>query len=233
MLIKLFYEINRPFQRILSSEKTGGFILIACTLLSIFFANSSLQESYIGFLETIVKGYSITHWINDGLMSIFFLLIGLELQREIYSGELSNIKNALLPVIAAVGGALVPAGIYMALNYQTDKQAGAGIPMATDIAFAVGILSLLGKRVPASLKLFLTALAVIDDLLAILVIAILIFWFILAVCRRSSGNLGGFTNIKQAETAHAFPLPGWRNFNVVFYAALRHSPHYSRPATGF
>ena len=165
-------KLTGLFREFLSSEKTGGFILIACTLISILFANSILQESYIGFWETIVKGHSITHWINDGLMSIFFLLIGLELQREIYSGELSGVKNALLPVIAAIGGALVPAGIYMALNYQTDTQAGAGIPMATDIAFAVGILCLLGKWVPASLKLFLTALAVIDDLLAILVIAI-------------------------------------------------------------
>jgi NhaA family Na+:H+ antiporter len=112
------------------------------------------------------------HWINDGLMTIFFLLIGLELEREIYNGELSNIKNASLPIVGALGGMIVPAGIYLLFNFGTKAQSGAGIPMATDIAFAVGILSLLGKRVPASLKIFLTALAVIDDLGAIIVIAI-------------------------------------------------------------
>jgi NhaA family Na+:H+ antiporter len=117
-------------------------------------------------------GESLEYWINDGLMTIFFLLIGLELEREIYEGELSNIKDALLPIFAALGGMLVPAGIYLLFNYGGVAQAGAGIPMATDIAFALGILSLLGNRVPLSLKIFLTALAVIDDLGAIMVIAI-------------------------------------------------------------
>ena len=111
-------------------------------------------------------------WINDGLMAIFFLLIGLELEREIYDGELSDIKNASLPLFGALGGMMVPAGIYLFLNFGTPTQSGAGIPMATDIAFAIGILSLLGNRVPTSLKIFLTALAVIDDLGAIMVIAI-------------------------------------------------------------
>jgi NhaA family Na+:H+ antiporter len=118
-----------------------------------------------------VGDHSLVHWINDGLMTIFFLLIGLELEREIYLGELSNLQNALFPVFAALGGMVVPAGIYLALNWngQTD---GAGIPMATDIAFALGVLYMLGNRVPASLKVFLTALAVIDDLGAIIVIAV-------------------------------------------------------------
>jgi NhaA family Na+:H+ antiporter len=160
------------FKGFFNSEKTGGFILIGCTVISIILANSSVQVPYTQFWESAFMGHSITHWINDGLMTIFFLLIGLELEREIYNGELSDIKNALLPVIAAVGGVVVPATIYLALNYGTTAQPGAGIPMATDIAFAIGILSLLGKRVPVSLKVFLTALAVIDDLLAILVIAI-------------------------------------------------------------
>jgi NhaA family Na+:H+ antiporter len=135
-------------------------------------ANSIFGSQYLHTWHTVIAGQSLEYWINDGLMTIFFLLIGLELEREIYEGELSNIKDALLPIFAALGGMLVPAGLYLLLNYGTLAQAGAGVPMATDIAFALGILSLLGNRVPLSLKIFLTALAVIDDLGAIMVIAI-------------------------------------------------------------
>ncbi len=156
----------------LNSEKAGGIVLIFCTALSLLIANSIFGESYHDFWKINFAGHTLEHWINDGLMVIFFLLIGLELEREIYSGELSNFKNALLPIFAAIGGMLVPAGIYLLFNFGTPTQPGAGIPMATDIAFALGILSLLGSRVPTSLKIFLTALAVIDDLGAILVIAI-------------------------------------------------------------
>ena len=129
-------------------------------------------EDYVGFWNTPIGGHSLVHWINDGLMAIFFLLIGLELEREIYIGELSNLRNALFPVFAALGGMLVPAAVYLAVNVNGGDMDGAGIPMATDIAFALGALSLLGNRVPASLKVFLTALAVIDDLGAIIVIAV-------------------------------------------------------------
>ena len=154
------------------SEKSGGLVLIAFTLISLFIANSDFGNSYIHLWETQFAGHSIEHWINDGLMTIFFLLIGLELEREIYKGELSHIKDALLPIFGALGGMLVPALIFLLFNFGTNTQSGAGIPMATDIAFALGILSLLGNRVPTSLKIFLTALAVIDDLGAIIIIAI-------------------------------------------------------------
>jgi len=165
-------KVTRLFKDFIESEKAGGIILIFCTLISLLVANSPYGESYMHFWHQNIGTHSLVHWINDGLMTIFFLLIGLELEREVYAGELSNIKNALLPISAALGGMLLPAGLFLLLNFGTDTQSGAGIPMATDIAFALGILSLLGNRVPTSLKIFLTALAVIDDLGAILIIAI-------------------------------------------------------------
>ena len=165
-------KLTKTFKAFFESEKSGGLLLLFVTFVSLFLANSSFQTEYISFWEAQIGHHSITHWINDGLMTIFFLLIGLELEREIYHGELSSIKNASLPIMAAFGGMLVPASMFLALNYGTDTQNGAGIPMATDIAFAIGILSLLGNKVPASLKIFLTALAVIDDLGAIIVIAV-------------------------------------------------------------
>ena len=165
-------KITKLFKDFFESEKAGGFILIACTLLSLFLANSIWSENYLHIWHYHLGNYPIEYWINDGLMTIFFLLIGLELEREIYAGELSNIKNALLPISGALGGMLLPAGLFLLLNFGTNTQSGAGIPMATDIAFALGILSLLGNKVPTSLKIFLTALAVIDDLGAIMIIAI-------------------------------------------------------------
>lgn len=168
----MYMKTTRLFKDFFESEKAGGILLLLVTLLSLALANSPIQKEYIGFWETEIAHHSITHWINDGLMTIFFLLIGLELERELYGGELSNIKNAALPIFGALGGMVVPAGLFLAFNLGTITQNGAGIPMATDIAFAIGVLSLLGNRVPTSLKIFLTALAVIDDLGAILVIAI-------------------------------------------------------------
>lgn len=165
-------RLSKLFNDFFESEKAGGLILIICTAVSLLIANSSYQLSYHHFWETNISGYSLEYWINDGLMAIFFLLIGLELEREVYKGELSNFKNALLPIVAALGGMLVPAFIHYLLNAGTPTQGGAGIPMATDIAFAIGILSLLGNKVPPALKIFLTALAVIDDLGAIFTIAI-------------------------------------------------------------
>jgi NhaA family Na+:H+ antiporter len=165
-------KLTRLYYDFFESEKAGGLILVFVTIISLALANSTFQSEYIGFWQFELGGHSLTHWINDGLMTVFFLLIGLELEREIYQGELSDLKYAMLPIFGAMGGMLIPAGIYLLFNFGTDKQAGAGIPMATDIAFAVGILSLLGNKIPTSLKVFLTALAVIDDLGAIVVIAI-------------------------------------------------------------
>ncbi|HEX8545357.1 MAG TPA: Na+/H+ antiporter NhaA [Cytophagaceae bacterium] len=165
-------KVTKLFNEFFESEKAGGIILIFCTIFSLFLANSFLKDIYHHLWHYHLGSYSVEHWVNDGLMTIFFLLIGLELERELYIGELSNLKKASLPIVAAIGGMIVPAAIYLLFNYDTSTKSGAGIPMATDIAFAIGILSLLGKRVPVSIKIFLTALAVIDDLGAIVVIAL-------------------------------------------------------------
>ena len=165
-------KLQKLYKEFFNSEKAGGLILIICTIISLVLANSGLGEQYTHFWHIKIAGLSIGHWINDGLMTFFFLLIGLELEREIYKGELSNIKDALLPIFAAIGGMVVPAAVYFLFNYGAPTLSGAGIPTATDIAFALGILSLLGNRVPTSLKIFLTALAVIDDLGAIIIISV-------------------------------------------------------------
>ncbi len=165
-------KLSRTFQNFFDSEKSSGILLIICTIISLVITNSILGANYLSLWQMYVAGLSIEHWINDGLMAIFFLFIGLELEREIQVGELSDFKNALLPIFAALGGLCLPALIHFIFNRGTEAQAGIGIPMATDIAFALGVLALLGSRVPASLKVFLTALAVIDDLGAIIVIAV-------------------------------------------------------------
>ena len=163
---------TRLFLDFFKSEKFSGFLLIGCTALSLLVANSSWGESYAHFWHYPFAGLTVELWINDGLMAVFFLLVGLEIEREIYIGELSTFRLAILPIVAALGGMLVPAGIHLLLNNGTPTASGAGIPMATDIAFALGILSLAGKAVPPAIKVFLTAVAIIDDLGAILVIAL-------------------------------------------------------------
>jgi Na+:H+ antiporter, NhaA family len=150
-------RLSKTFKDFFDSEKSSGILLIVCTVVSLLIANSSLGAGYLRFWQSYVGGLSIEHWINDALMAIFFLLIGLEIERELYNGELSNFKNALLPIMAAIGGIIVPALIHFSLNAGSETQAGVGIPMATDIAFALGVLALLGSRIPASLKVFLTA----------------------------------------------------------------------------
>ncbi len=164
--------LTRTYQAFFQSEKAAGVLLAACTLAALLLANSVIGIGYGAFWQTKLAGLSLEHWVNDGLMAVFFLLVGLELEREFYCGELSDLRNAVLPVLAAVGGVVPPALLHFAMTAGTPAQAGAGIPMATDIAFALGVLALLGSRVPPALKIFLTALAVIDDLVAILVIAV-------------------------------------------------------------
>jgi NhaA family Na+:H+ antiporter len=165
-------RLSATFQGFFESEKSAGLLLIFFTAASLLLANSPVGAPYLDFWQIKLGGLSIEHWVNDALMAVFFLLIGLELERELYSGELSDFRNALLPICAAVGGIAVPALIHLSLNAGTVTQPGIGIPMATDIAFALGVLALVGSRVPASLKVFLTALAVMDDLGAIIVIAV-------------------------------------------------------------
>ncbi len=164
------------FQRFFKSGQVGGFLLLLCVAISLLIANTASKESFEAFLEVKLGfgavNYSILAWINDALMAIFFLLVGLEIKRELVEGELSSVKSAALPVIAALGGMLVPALIYFLFNVGIETGSGWGIPMATDIAFALAIIAMLGKNVPTSLKIFLAALAIVDDLGAILVIAI-------------------------------------------------------------
>lgn len=164
------------FQRFFKSGQVGGFLLLICVAISLLIANTASKESFEAFLEVKLGfgsiNYSVLAWINDALMAIFFLLVGLEIKRELVEGELSSVKSAALPVIAALGGMLVPALIYFLFNKGTESASGWGIPMATDIAFALAIIAMLGKNVPTSLKIFLAALAIVDDLGAILVIAI-------------------------------------------------------------
>ena len=177
---KLNQHLMLPIKLFMGREKSGGIVLILSVTLAMILANSNLAESYSHFFEQevgfIVNGepylnYSLHHWINDGLMAMFFFVVGLELKREFIGGELADIRNTILPIGAAIGGMIVPALIFLSLNIGTPQTMGWGIPMATDIAFALGVVYLLGDKVPVSAKLFLTTLAIVDDLGAVLVIA--------------------------------------------------------------
>jgi len=177
---KAFKKIATPFEHFIHAQTTTGFILLSMTLLALVIANSPLYELYQHTIHTTIEfnvgnwqlSHSLHHWINDGLMAIFFFMVGLEIKREILSGELSSLKIALLPILSAIGGMVVPALIYFSINANTPYANGWGIPMATDIAFAISALVLLGKRVSPALVTFLVALAIVDDLGAVIVIAL-------------------------------------------------------------
>ncbi len=174
------FKITKPFQDFAGKESSGGILLLLTTIIALVWANSPFSGSYFNLWHTEISigaagfglNYSLHHWINDGLMAIFFFVVGLEIKRELLVGELSTFKQASLPVTAALGGMLFPAAIFLIFNLGGKGESGWGIPMATDIAFAIGILALLGSRVPLSLKVFLTALAIADDIGAVLVIAV-------------------------------------------------------------
>ena len=165
-------KLSKTFIQFFDSEKSSAILLFVCVIVAIAITNSAFGQDYLSFWQTTIGGLTLAQWVNDGLMAVFFLLIGLELEREFYVGELSSLKDALLPIVAAVGGMLVPAIIYTLFNQGSLTQAGFGIPMATDIAIALGVLALLGNRIPSALKVFLVAFAVIDDLGAIIIIAL-------------------------------------------------------------
>ena len=165
-------RITKFFKEFFSNSQSAGILLVFCVLISLMIANSSASEGFQSFLDQSWGPYSVSVWINDGLMAVFFLLVGLEIKRELLDGELSNFKNASLPIFAAIGGMLVPAAIFTLFNHGTEYSKGWAIPMATDIAFSLAIISMLGKSVPSAVKVFLAALAIVDDLGAIVVIAI-------------------------------------------------------------
>ncbi len=173
-------KIVRPFQEFADKASSGGILLIAAAVVALVWANSPWGNSYAELwgtklsvgLGNLSLEKDLTHWINDGLMAVFFLLVGLEIKREILVGELSSPRRAALPIAAAIGGAVLPAVIYVAINFGTEGISGWGIPMATDIAFALGVLALLGERAPLGLKVFLTALAIVDDIVAVMIIAL-------------------------------------------------------------
>lgn len=172
-------SLSHFFKEFTSSEKNAGLVLIGCTILSLIISNTAFSESYLHFWHTkmgfslagIDMHLSVEHWINDGLMTIFFLMVGLEIERELYNGELHPLRKAILPIGGAIGGMLLPAIIYALINYQSGTEEGFGIPMGTDIAFALAVIAMAGNRVPVSIKIILTAIAIIDDLGSVLIIA--------------------------------------------------------------
>ena len=212
--------IVRPFQEFANRASSSGILLIAAAIVALVWANSPWGQSYTGLwgtklsigFESFSLEKDLTHWINDGLMAVFFLVVGLEIKREILVGELSSLRRAALPLAAAVGGAVLPAAIYLVITFGTEGVSGWGIPMATDIAFALGVLALIGERLPIGLRVFMTALAIVDDILAVLVIALFytsdVSWSALAVgAPMPSGSVCVPTCLPQRPREDLVPTP--------------------------
>jgi len=225
-------KFKNIYQQFFNSEKVGGLLLVICTIISLIIANSSSGDEYINFMHrkidlsfsSVNLNFTIEHWVNDGFMAIFFLLVGLEIEREIYIGELASFRKALLPIAAAVGGMVVPALIHYLLNKGSETQPGFAIPMATDIAFALGILSLAGSKVPTAVKIFLTALAIIDDIGAIIIIALfytktILFAYLIAALLIFGGLL--VLNRQRVNNLLLYLLPGI----VMWYCFLQSGVH--------
>jgi Na+:H+ antiporter, NhaA family len=223
---RLVRTVFDTFQRFAHTGASGGIVLLACTALALTWANSPWAESYFHLWEVPVAvgapGFGLTeslhHWINDGLMAVFFFMVGLEIKREMLVGELASLRQAALPIAAAVGGMLVPAALYALLNTGGPGSAGWGIPMATDIAFALGVLALLGDRVPLALKVFLAALAIVDDIGAVLVIAVFytaeLSWAALAV---AAVAVAALLTVNRAQVRHPAP---YALLGVVLWVAF-------------
>jgi NhaA family Na+:H+ antiporter len=209
---RIIDRIRAPFDKFIQIEASSSIVLIACTVLAFIAANSGFADGYSHFWhEERALSFSFAHFINDGLMAVFFFVVGLEIKRELLSGELSSFKKASLPIFGAIGGMLMPALIFFILNKDTPTAGGWGIPMATDIAFAVGVVSLLGKRVHPALKVFLMALAIVDDIGAVLVIALFytsaINWSMLLIAFGLIGLLIG-GNIKGVRSLWFYSVLG-------------------------
>ncbi len=229
---RVFRRVLSPFEQFIHQQSTSGLLLMAAAMIALFLANSRWAEDYLHFIHTpalIGIGdwgirMSLHHWVNDALMAIFFFVVGLELKRELLVGELSDIKQAALPIVAAIGGMVVPAFIFEVFNYGSDAAHGWGVPMATDIAFAVGALALLGKRVPKALITFLVALAIADDLGAVLVIALFytqnlaLNWLLVAVALTAILMTLNYAGIRNA-------IPYFIIAVILWYAMLQSGVH--------
>jgi NhaA family Na+:H+ antiporter len=225
-----FMRSGRPpiLFRFLQSDATAGVLLLLCVAVSLLLANSAWGDQYAGFWQLslpvgTVLPFTLSAWINDGLMAVFFLLVGLEIKGELLYGALSDRKKATLPVLAALGGAVLPAVIFGICNQGQPTAVGWGIPMATDIAFALGLLSLLGRRVPVSLKIFLAALAIADDLMAILVIALFytstLHWAYLIAAAAIAGFMFVCNRLKRSSLL-LYLLPGMLLWYCVHHAGI-------------
>ena len=231
-LEKIFDKISSPFEDFIHHESASGLLLMVCAIIALIAANSALAEGYVHLLHTPV-GFAfgdihlektLHHWINDGLMALFFFVVGLEIKREVLVGELSDPRQASLPIIAAFGGMIVPALVYFAFNPEGDAAAGWGIPMATDIAFAVGVMVLLGSRIPKALLMFLVALAIVDDLGGVMVIA---FFYTESISMNALGIAGLFfvclIVLNRSGVRH--PLPYFLFGLLLWLAMLKSGVH--------